>query len=125
MVTTPTASSSSSTNSLPNITAATPKQERVRPHTISASSEKVFMTRPPLKPELFEPLQEKTEQAESIEIMHQSQGHAGGKLRPHSTSSGPYARPAATINKMQPVLPPHCPRTKVKAVPPPSLPPGK
>ncbi|XP_025115085.1 MTSS1-like protein isoform X4 [Pomacea canaliculata] len=123
MVTTPTASVSSA-SSQPVIAPIVLKQERVRPHTISVSSEKTHTSRPALKPELFEPLPEKADQGE-VDMRDQSQAHAGGKIRPHSTaSSGPYARPAATINKMQPVLPPHCPRPKIKAVPPPSLPPG-
>ncbi|PVD20796.1 hypothetical protein C0Q70_18957 [Pomacea canaliculata] len=122
MVTTPTASVSSA-SSQPVIAPIVLKQERVRPHTISVSSEKTHTSRPALKPELFEPLPEKADQGE-VDMRDQSQAHAGGKIRPHSTaSSGPYARPAATINKMQPVLPPHCPRPKIKAVPPPSLPP--
>ena len=122
-VTTPTASTGS-TNSLPSAASSAPKIDRARPHTISAASEKMY-SRPALKPELFEPLPEKAELGDGVE---RRDGHGGGKLRSHSTSTaaaGPYMRPAATINKMQPVLPPHCPRPKVKAVAPPVLPPGQ
>lgn len=126
-VTTPTASSGS-TNSLPSASSSAPRFDRARPHTISATSEKMY-ARPPLKPELFEPLPEKAELSEGVEVRQgQGKGHGrgAGKLRPQSGSTaGPYTRPSATINKMQPVLPPHCPRPKVKAVAPPVLPPGQ
>ena len=124
LVTTPTPSTGS-TNSLPaTTTSAIPKLDRARPHTISAASEKAY-SRLPLKPELFEPLPEKVETGEGMEV-REGQGHGGGKMRPQSAAaaSGQYGKAAATINKMQPVLPPHCPRPKVKAVAPPALPPG-
>ncbi|XP_076470702.1 uncharacterized protein LOC143300712 isoform X3 [Babylonia areolata] len=124
---TPSSGSSASSNSLPSVSSPVSKRDRVRPHTISAGSEKMY-SRPALKPELFEPLPEKGEGVEGVEMR---EGHgkgraAGGKPRSHSSSGGAHAhgRQSATINKMQPVLPPHCPRPKVKAVPPPALPPG-
>lgn len=115
------------TNSLPHPSSAAAAFHRIdrnRPHTISAGSEKHYASRPSVKPELFEPLPEKVEQGEGVDMRDQGTARGEKKVRPHSTSTGPYARPAATINKMQPVLPPHCPRPKVKAVPPPTLPPG-
>ncbi|KAL8558627.1 hypothetical protein ACOMHN_058186 [Nucella lapillus] len=88
--------------------------DRARPHTISAASEKAF-ARLPLKPELFEPLPEGE---------GEGRGQEGGKGRSQSMSvDSPYMRPAAAITKMQPILPPHCPKPRVKAVPPPALPP--
>ncbi|KAL8603309.1 hypothetical protein ACOMHN_054005 [Nucella lapillus] len=124
-VATPTPSSGSSSNSLPSVSSPVARHQRARPHTISAGSEKAY-SRMPLKPELFEPLPEKAELVEgAVKREGHGQGRAGGKVRSHSSSGATYGRQAgATINKMQPVLPPHCPRPKVKAVPPPALPPG-
>lgn len=51
------------------------------------------------------------------------QGKAGKPERPHSSiQQSHYARPSATITKMQPVLPPLGPKPKAKAVPPPVVP---
>ncbi|XP_076449389.1 uncharacterized protein LOC143285839 [Babylonia areolata] len=110
--------SSFSTNSLPFSAATSSKLDRARPHTISAGSEKSY-ARLAVKPELFEPLAEKSEAGEEMKSQQD-----GMKVRSQSMSSeSHYARPAAGINKMQPVLPPHCPKPKVKAVAPPTLPP--
>lgn len=45
-------------------------------------------------------------------------------VRSQSQTSTRENRPSATISKLQPVLPPHCPKPKMKAVAPPMLPPG-
>lgn len=63
-----------------------------------------------LKPDIFEAPQEVVEMRP--------------KTRSGSQSSNRENRPSATISKLQPVLPPHCPKPKIKAVAPPVLPPG-
>jgi hypothetical protein len=79
-------------------------------------SEKNY-SRMPLKPELFEPLQEGGEEVQTRRGSRHSSTSS-------SSSLGSTSRQSATINKLQPVLPPHCPRPKVKAVAPPSVPQG-
>ncbi|XP_067651224.1 protein MTSS 1-like isoform X4 [Haliotis asinina] len=117
-----TPSASSTWNNWPNAPNNAQKGEDFRPHTISSAYEKSHHNRPALKAELFQPpapeMLEKLKEADS-------RGAQGGAKhgRPHSTvSASPYSRPSATINKMQPVLPPLGPKPKPKAVPPPMVP---
>ncbi|GFO34758.1 metastasis suppressor protein 1 [Plakobranchus ocellatus] len=101
-----TPSASSTWNNWPNLptTSARPA-DAARPHTISSAYEKGH-NRPALKPDLFEPPQEGVEMRPKMgRSMSQSQN-----------------RPSATISKLQPVLPPHCPKPRVVAVAPPMVP---
>uniref|UniRef100_A0A0B7A4B2 IMD domain-containing protein n=1 Tax=Arion vulgaris TaxID=1028688 RepID=A0A0B7A4B2_9EUPU len=107
-----TPSASSTWNNWPNMP-GNPRLDQSRPHTISSAYEKGH-TRPALKPDIFEPPQETVEmRPKTLRSLSQS-----------SNSSSRENRPSATISKLQPVLPPHCPKPKIKAVAPPMLPPG-
>ncbi|XP_059156664.1 uncharacterized protein LOC131941431 isoform X2 [Physella acuta] len=97
-----TPSACSTWNNWPNLPSG-PKSEPMRPHTISTAYEKGH-ARPALSAAIFEPPQEGVEMRRS--------------------SSQNHSRPSATISKLQPVLPPHCPKPKGVAVAPPMLPPG-
>ncbi|RUS86846.1 hypothetical protein EGW08_005383 [Elysia chlorotica] len=102
-----TPSASSTWNNWPNLPAAMSRPlDPARPHTISSAYEKGH-NRPALKPDLFEPPSEDVE------------------MRPKTSRSQSQSqhRPSATISKLQPVLPPHCPKPTVKAVAPPMVPP--
>ena len=85
----------------------------------------------PLSMDLFEPLADQWKQEQpTVSRDAASCGQCGGngpvKVCLHSSSAlTPCHRPAASINKMQPVLPPNCPRPKVKVVAPPSVPKGE
>uniref|UniRef100_A0A2C9KDT4 IMD domain-containing protein n=1 Tax=Biomphalaria glabrata TaxID=6526 RepID=A0A2C9KDT4_BIOGL len=102
-----TPSASSTWNNWPNLPGG-PKIESSRPHTISTAYEKGH-SRPALKPEMFDPPQEDIEMRPKMN---------------RSTSQNAQKRPSATISKLQPVLPPHCPKPKGIFVAPPVLPPG-
>ncbi|KAK3745806.1 hypothetical protein RRG08_030679 [Elysia crispata] len=106
-----TPSASSTWNNWPNLPGATSRPlDPTRPHTISSAYEKGH-SRPALKPDLFEPPVEDIEMRPKT-TRSQSQSHYH-----------PQHRPSATISKLQPVLPPHCPKPTVKAVAPPMVPP--
>ena len=85
----------------------------------------------PLSMDLFEPLADQWKQEQPMVSRDAVDcGQCGGngpvKICLHSSSAlTPCHRPAASINKMQPVLPPNCPRPKVKVVAPPSVPKGE
>ncbi|BFZ19245.1 hypothetical protein BsWGS_22283 [Bradybaena similaris] len=103
-------SASSTWNNWPNLPGNS-KTDQGRPHTISSAYEKGH-SRPALKPHMFEP-----PLAETVEMRPKT-------VRSQSQTSTRENRPSATISKLQPVLPPHCPKPKMKAVAPPMLPPG-
>ncbi|CAL1546265.1 unnamed protein product [Lymnaea stagnalis] len=103
-----TPSASSTWNNWPNLPGA-PKIDPARPHTISSTYEKGH-SRPPLKLDMFEPPQE------DMEVSSKPSRSTSQKIAGHK-------RPSATISKLQPVLPPHCPKPKGVAVAPPMLPP--
>ncbi|GFR82721.1 metastasis suppressor protein 1 [Elysia marginata] len=109
-----TPSASSTWNNWPNLPAAAARPlDPARPHTISSAYEKGH-NRPALKPDMFEP------PVEGVEMRPKTQYH-----RSHSqTQYHGQHRPSATISKLQPVLPPHCPKPTVKAVAPPTVPPS-
>ncbi|CAG5116271.1 unnamed protein product, partial [Candidula unifasciata] len=105
-----TPSASSTWNNWPNLP-GNPKMDQGRPHTISSAYEKGH-SRPALMPHMFEP-----PIVETVEMRPKT-------IRSQSQTSTRESRPSATISKLQPVLPPHCPKPKIKAVAPPMLPPG-
>ncbi|KAL3860571.1 hypothetical protein ACJMK2_010677 [Sinanodonta woodiana] len=117
-----TPSASSTWTNWPNQPANNGKTEVNRPHTISSAYEKTHYSRPTLSSQTFEPPPKETlEKSCSEEIYERSQIQ---RQRPQSAmGSGIYSRPSATINKMQPVLPPLGPKPKPKVVPPPKVPP--
>lgn len=138
-----TPSASSTWNNWPNQPVSKP--EPCRPHTISSAYEKNYHTRPPLTAQLFEPPQNELSEKKQPQSLEKSNtsgrqrtdlGHRVNQSveeedcaqmrvmkhdRSHFSIATPYARPA-TINKMQPVLPPLGPKPKPKAVPPPKVP---
>ncbi|KAL5021786.1 hypothetical protein ScPMuIL_000941 [Solemya velum] len=138
-----TPSASSTWNNWPNQPVS--KLEVSRPHTISSAYEKNYHTRPPLTAQLFEPPQTELSENRRPQTLDKSKpsgrqrtdsGHRANQSvqeddsvqmrvmkhdRPHFSIATPYARPAS-INKMQPVLPPLGPKPKPKAVPPPKVP---
>ncbi|XP_060071624.1 protein MTSS 2-like isoform X2 [Ylistrum balloti] len=91
------------------------KSEAQRPHTISSAYEK-SQKRPALSSKLFEPLlQEGEDQLKEQPVIRNE--------RSNSTSSSANSRPqSATINKLQPMLPPLAPKPKSRAVAPPKVP---
>ncbi|XP_078337588.1 uncharacterized protein LOC111134024 isoform X2 [Crassostrea virginica] len=94
------------------------KSEDNRPHTISSAYEKTH-NRPALSASLFEPPSEMAEE-EDVQMRNRKKERSNSSS---SSGSGHYARPqSATINKMQPVLPPLAPKPKSRAVPPPKVP---
>lgn len=99
------------------------KSEPGRPHTISSAYEKSHHSRPALSSQLFEPPgQIVSEDSKSDDGKHDAT--VIKRERPHSTMSVPYSRQSASINKMQPVLPPLGPKPKSRAVAPPKVPPS-
>ncbi|XP_060566052.1 protein MTSS 2-like isoform X2 [Ruditapes philippinarum] len=97
------------------------KSEPGRPHTISSAYEKSH-SRPALSAQLFEPPQQGSLESTRPEDQHDAT--VIKRERPHSTMSVPYSRQSASINKMQPVLPPLGPKPKSRAVAPPKVPPS-
>ena len=95
------------------------KTESGRPHTISSAYEKSH-NRPALSSQTFEPPQQAIQESSKDENKHDPV--VVKRERPQSTTV-PYNRPSAVINKMQPVLPPLGPKPKSKAVAPPKVPP--
>lgn len=94
------------------------RSEDNRPHTISSAYEKTH-NRPALSASLFEPPSEMAEE-EDVQMRNRKKERSNSSS---SSGSGHYARPqSATINKMQPVLPPLAPKPKSRAVPPPKVP---
>ena len=66
---------------------------------------------------LFEPPPQESLEEDEVQMRHPH------KKKNHGLPDTPYARPpSASINKMQPVLPPLAPKPKVKAVAPPKIP---
>lgn len=113
-----TPSATSTWTNWPNPPNAGAKTENSRPHTISSAYEKSYHSRPALSSQLFEP-------PTPGSLESQQQQPEPGVLkrdRPNSVMSVPYSRPAAQINKMQPVLPPLGPKPKSRAVAPPKVP---
>lgn len=112
-----TPSASSTWTNWPNPPSTTKADTNNRPHTISSAYEKNH-TRPSLNPQLFEPPPQESAEDEQGQIRHPL------KKKSHSIiENSPYTRPAsASINKMQPMLPPLAPKPKVKAVAPPKIP---
>lgn len=98
------------------------KNESGRPHTISSAYEKSH-SRPALSQDLFQPPPPGAlENLRSADGIQKSDPGGLKRDRPHSTMSVPYSRPSASINKMQPVLPPLGPKPKSRAVAPPKVP---
>ncbi|KAL4234255.1 Metastasis suppressor protein 1 [Mactra antiquata] len=97
------------------------KTELGRPHTISSAYEKSHHSRPALSSQLFEPpgqtIGEKLDDGKHDPAVIKRE-------RPHTQTSVPYSRQSASINKMQPVLPPLGPKPKSRAVAPPKVPPS-
>ncbi|XP_052231053.1 uncharacterized protein LOC127844679 isoform X4 [Dreissena polymorpha] len=122
-----TPSATSTWTNWPNAPNTSVKTENGRPHTISSAYEKSH-TRPALSSQLFEPppqqgsLQNQSQSEGQIEGQGQAEQRLLKRDRPHSTMTMPYTRPAAQINKMQPVLPPLGPKPKSRAVAPPRVP---
>ncbi|XP_061189761.1 protein MTSS 2-like isoform X3 [Saccostrea echinata] len=113
-----TPSASSTWTNWPNPPNSNTKADDNRPHTISSAYEKTH-NRPALSANLFEPPSEMAEE-EDVQMRNKKKERSNSSS---STGSGQYARPqSATINKMQPVLPPLAPKPKSKAVPPPKVP---
>ncbi|XP_062619165.1 protein MTSS 1-like isoform X9 [Saccostrea cucullata] len=113
-----TPSASSTWTNWPNPPNPNTKADDNRPHTISSAYEKTH-NRPALSANLFEPPSEMAEE-EDVQMRNKKKERSNSSS---STGSGQYARPqSATINKMQPVLPPLAPKPKSKAVPPPKVP---
>nr|XP_034336583.1 protein MTSS 1 isoform X11 [Crassostrea gigas] len=113
-----TPSASSTWTNWPNPPNTNSKAEDNRPHTISSAYEKTH-NRPALSASLFEPPSEMAEE-EDVQMRNKKKERSNSSS---SSGSGHYARPqSATINKMQPVLPPLAPKPKSKAVPPPKVP---
>lgn len=113
-----TPSASSTWTNWPNPPNTNSKSEDNRPHTISSAYEKTH-NRPALSASLFEPPSEMAEE-EDVQMRNRKKERSNSSS---SSGSGHYARPqSATINKMQPVLPPLAPKPKSKAVPPPKVP---
>jgi hypothetical protein len=113
-----TPSASSTWTNWPNPPNSNSKAEDNRPHTISSAYEKTH-NRPALSASLFEPPSETAEE-EDVQMRNKKKERSNSSS---SSGSGHYARPqSATINKMQPVLPPLAPKPKSKAVPPPKVP---
>ncbi|XP_063441011.1 protein MTSS 1-like isoform X6 [Mytilus trossulus] len=111
-----TPSASSTWTNWPNQPITTKPDTNIRPHTISSAYEKNH-TRPALSAQLFEPPLQESAEDEEVQMRHPH------KKKTHSIAESPYTRPpSASINKMQPVLPPLAPKPKVKAVPPPKIP---
>ena len=112
-----TPSASSTWTNWPNPPSTTKTDTNNRPHTISSAYEKNH-TRPLLDPQLFERPPLESAEDEQVQIRHPL------KKKIHSiVENSPYTRPAsASINKMQPMLPPLAPKPKVKAVAPPKIP---
>ncbi|XP_048743914.1 protein MTSS 1-like isoform X17 [Ostrea edulis] len=113
-----TPSASSTWTNWPNPPSSNSKSDDNRPHTISSAYEKTH-NRPALSASLFEPPSEMAEE-EDVQIRNKKKERSNSSS---SAGSGHYSRPqSATINKMQPVLPPLAPKPKSKAVPPPKVP---
>ncbi|XP_071172979.1 protein MTSS 1-like isoform X7 [Mytilus edulis] len=111
-----TPSASSTWTNWPNQPITTKPETNIRPHTISSAYEKNH-NRPALSAQLFEPPLPESAEDEEVQMRHPH------KKKTHSIAESPYTRPpSASINKMQPVLPPLAPKPKVKAVPPPKIP---
>ncbi|VDI65925.1 metastasis suppressor protein 1 [Mytilus galloprovincialis] len=111
-----TPSASSTWTNWPNQPITTKPDTNIRPHTISSAYEKNH-NRPALSAQLFEPPLPESAEDEEVQMRHPH------KKKTHSIAESPYTRPpSASINKMQPVLPPLAPKPKVKAVPPPKIP---
>ena len=98
------------------------RTENGRPHTISSAYEKSYHTRPALSSQLFEPPTPGSLEGQGQQEQTEQGAGAVKRDRPHSVMSVPYSRPAAQINKMQPVLPPLGPKPKSRAVAPPKVP---
>lgn len=114
-----TPSASSTWTNWPNPPNTNSKSEDNRPHTISSAYEKTH-NRPALSASLFEPPSEMAEE-EDVQMRNKIKKERSNSSS--SSGSGHYARPqSATINKMQPVLPPLAPKPKSRAVPPPKVP---
>ncbi|XP_021359519.1 metastasis suppressor protein 1-like isoform X2 [Mizuhopecten yessoensis] len=112
-----TPSASSTWTTWPNPPNPGAKPEAQRPHTISSAYEK-SQKRPALSSKLFEPLlQEGDDQPLEQPVLRHERSNST------SDSVNPYLRPqSATINKLQPMLPPLAPKPKSRAVAPPKLP---
>ncbi|XP_069113554.1 protein MTSS 2-like isoform X2 [Argopecten irradians] len=113
-----TPSASSTWTTWPNPPNPEGKSEAQRPHTISSAYEK-SQKRPALSSKLFEPmLPEGEDQPSEPPVIRHERSNSTS-----SNSSNPYARPqSATINKLQPMLPPLAPKPKSRAVAPPKVP---
>lgn len=112
-----TPSASSTWTNWPNPPATSRADTNNRPHTISSAYEKNH-NRPALNAQLFEPPPQENAEDEDVQMRYSH------RKKSHSVvDNTPYTRPSsASINKMQPVLPPLAPKPKVKAVAPPKLP---
>lgn len=111
-----TPSASSTWTNWPNQPITTKADTNIRPHTISSAYEKNH-NRPALSAQLFEPPPQESAEDEEVQMRHPH------KKKTYSIADTPYTRPpSASINKMQPVLPPLAPKPKVKAVAPPKIP---
>ncbi|XP_033754842.1 protein MTSS 1-like isoform X3 [Pecten maximus] len=112
-----TPSASSTWTTWPNPPNPEAKSEAQRPHTISSAYEK-SQKRPALSTKLFEPLlQEGEDQTTEAPVIRNERSNST------SNSVNPYSRPqSATINKLQPMLPPLAPKPKSRAVAPPKVP---
>lgn len=130
-------SANSTWNNWPN-TPNLQNSDMPRPHTISSAYEKTHQ-RPALTEQMFVPPSSSRDMLDQIvQSNDPSQPHPQASQyghirmeRPKSAAlsggaTSPYSRPtSATINKMQPVLPPLGPKPKSsKAVPPPTVPGG-
>lgn len=117
-----TPSATSTWTNWPNPPNTGSKADQGRPHTISSAYEKSHHSRPALSSQLFEPPQQGAMEDSKTEDQHDAT--VIKRERPHSTMSAPYSRQSASINKMQPVLPPLGPKPKSRAVAPPKVPPS-
>ncbi|KAJ8303508.1 hypothetical protein KUTeg_019904 [Tegillarca granosa] len=115
-----TPSASSTWTNWPNPPNTGTKDDSARPHTISSAYEKAH-ARIPLTAQLFKPpIHDLIETKEEEVVQRRVVKHEKSKS---VSDADPYPRPvSATINKLQPVLPPLAPKPKPKAVPPPKVP---
>ncbi|GAB1601197.1 protein MTSS 1-like isoform X21 [Argonauta hians] len=124
-------SASSTWNNWPN-TPHVQNSDPPRPHTISSAYEKTH-SRPALSDQVFvapsssRDMLDQIVQSHDPAQTHPQASHYGHIRveRPKSAIGGAPRPTSATINKMQPVMPPLGPKPKSKAVPPPIIPGGQ